>query len=102
MPPEWFYLETASRLQMFFKKNVLNISQYSQVLSCEYFIEHLQWLLLFYLNQIFQYWLTYYMRLVSFYTHWKHQRTRGFRMFQKGIERDIVMNRVDSNSCPAL
>ena len=32
--------------------------------------------------------LTYFMQLVSFYTPWKHQKTRGFLMFAGGVERD--------------
>ena len=28
------------------------------------------------------------MPLVSFYTPWKHQKTRGFLMFPRGIEKD--------------
>ena len=31
------------------------------------------------------------MPLVSFYTPWKHQKTKGFLMFSRGIERDREM-----------
>ena len=32
--------------------------------------------------------LTHYTQLVSFFTLWKHEKTRGFLMFSGGIERD--------------
>ena len=32
--------------------------------------------------------LSHYMPLFSFYTSWKHQKTRGFLMFSGGIERE--------------
>ena len=35
--------------------------------------------------------LTHFMRLVSFYTPWKHQKTKGFLMFSGGLERDRGM-----------
>ena len=33
--------------------------------------------------------LTYLMPLVSFCTHRKYQKTRGFQMFSEGIESDL-------------
>ena len=33
--------------------------------------------------------LIHFMQLVSFYSPWKHQKTRGFLMFSEGIERDL-------------
>ena len=32
--------------------------------------------------------LTHFMPLISFYIPWKHQKTRGFLMFSRGMERD--------------
>ena len=32
--------------------------------------------------------LSHYMPLFSFYTSWKHQKTKGFLMFSGGIERE--------------
>ena len=32
--------------------------------------------------------VTHFIPLVSFYTPWKHQKTRGFLMFSGGLERD--------------
>ena len=33
-----------------------------------------------------KYLLTYFQPMFYFYTHWKHQKTRGFLMFSEGIE----------------
>ena len=40
--------------------------------------------------------LTHSMPLISFYTPWKHQKTRCFLMFSGGIERDSSMKWVNS------
>ena len=42
--------------------------------------------LLFWVSVSYQ--LTHFMLLVSFYTSWKYQKTRGFLIFSGGIERD--------------
>ena len=39
--------------------------------------------------------LIHYMPLISFYSHWKHQKIRAFLMFSGGIERDHGMKWVN-------
>ena len=43
---------------------------------------------LFLEKQKYIFWLTNFMSLTSFYTPWKHKKTRGFLMLAGGIERD--------------
>ena len=40
------------------------------------------------MHSYFWCYLTYFKLLISFYIPWKHQKTRGFLMLSRGIERD--------------
>ena len=46
-------------------------------------------------NKIIQYinvFLTRFKPMFLFYTHWKHEKTSGFLMFSRGLERETIRN----------
>ena len=81
----WFIFHlSCSELLKIKKWYCLNVAFYSSVLPI--FIHYMKKEVL-YMTDRWR-WLTCFMSRIPFYTPWKHQKTSGFLMFSRGIERD--------------